>query len=143
MLTFGWPELVTTNGIPYGIEVPESPKSGWMSRLGPPLLAIHAPLCESTGRLEMSVFHALSAGKTEHPAMTGPDPAGAGGLVVGGCTGGRRVVGTGLIARELGTAALDGGFVGTGNGADVVVCSTGWVNAPWEVVNDDEPGLAL
>jgi hypothetical protein len=84
--TLGWLELVTTKGIPYGTEVPESPKSGWMSRFGPPLFANHAALCGSTGRFEMSVFHALSAGNTGHPAMLGPDfdwtALGAVGLVV-------------------------------------------------------------
>jgi hypothetical protein len=134
MVTFGWLELVTMKGIPYGTEVPESPKSGWMSRVVPPLLVIHAPLYESTGRPEISVFHALSAGKTGHPAITGPDPAEAGGPVVGACTRGRWVVGTGLIVGELGTAAEDGWLVATGKGAEVDVCSTGWVVDIGEVV---------
>lgn len=73
MLIFGWLEFVTMKGIPYGIDVPESPKSGWMSRPGPPLFEIHAALWLSTGRLDISVFQMSSAGKTGHPAMLGPD----------------------------------------------------------------------
>lgn len=82
MLTFGWLELVTTNGMPYGTEVPESPKSGWINRLGPPVLAIQAALCGSTGSFLMSVFQTLFAGNTGHPAMPGPELGRTGGAVV-------------------------------------------------------------
>src|ERR1035437_2245743 len=48
--------------MPYGTP-PEGPKSGCSSREAPPMLPSQAALLGCTGRLEMSVFQTLLAGK--------------------------------------------------------------------------------
>ena len=72
--------------MPYGfVGSPDGPKSGWRSVEALSMLASHAALCESTGRLEMSVFQTLSAGYTGQFGAPGTGvPAAAGTAVATG-----------------------------------------------------------
>jgi hypothetical protein len=69
-----------------------------MSVVEESMLAIHAALCELTGRVEMSAFQTLSAGKIGHVGALGTGvPARATGAGISGVAG--------TVARATGKTA--------------------------------------
>src|SRR5215831_20541118 len=61
-------------GMPFGAPSQTVPKSGCTRFVAPPQLLINVVELGSTGSAEMSVFHALSAGKTVRVPVEPPPP---------------------------------------------------------------------